>query len=47
MLFVDEHNDRLSQLAEAVARKAFPESGVYESAGWSPSRHWTRVSWPT
>jgi phosphate transport system protein len=38
VLFVDEHNDRSSQIAEAYARKAFPESGTYSSAGWAPSR---------
>ncbi len=38
VLFVDEHNDRSSQIAEAYARKAFPESGTYRSAGWSPSQ---------
>jgi phosphate transport system protein len=37
ILFVDEHNDRSSQIAEAYARKAFPESGVYESSGWNPT----------
>jgi phosphate transport system protein len=38
ILFVDEHNDRSSQIAEAYARKAFPESGMYRSAGWGPAR---------
>jgi len=38
MLFVDEKNDLLSQLAEAIARKAFPEGGKYESAGWAPAK---------
>lgn len=38
VLFVDERNDRESQIAEAYARKAFPESGTYSSAGWSPAR---------
>jgi phosphate transport system protein len=37
VLFVGAHNDRSSQIAEAYARKAFPESGVYGSAGWSPA----------
>ncbi len=37
VLFVDEANDCRSQLAEAVARKAFPESGRYTSAGWRPA----------
>jgi phosphate transport system protein len=34
ILFVDRKNDCLSQLAEAYARKAFPNSGVYASGGW-------------
>jgi phosphate transport system protein len=38
ILFVDERNDRSSQIAEAYARKAFPESGAYRSAGWNPGR---------
>jgi len=38
VLFVDERNDTLSQLAEAYARRAFPESGHYSSAGWSPAK---------
>ncbi len=37
VLFVDEGNSRLSVLAEAMAHKAFPESGHYTSAGWSPA----------
>jgi len=37
VLFVDETNDCQSQLAEAFARKAFPESGRYASAGWRPA----------
>lgn len=36
VLFIDERNDRSSQIAEAYARKAFPESGTYRSAGWNP-----------
>ena len=36
VLFVDETNTRWSQIAEAYARKSYPESGVYRSAGWSP-----------
>ena len=32
VLFMDDDNSCLSQLAEAVARKHFPESGVYTSA---------------
>jgi phosphate transport system protein len=37
ILFVDDANALWSPLARAIARKAFPESGVYESAGWSPA----------
>ena len=37
ILFVDERNDALSQLAEAFARKAYPDSGVYRSAAWAPT----------
>lgn len=33
LLFVDEHNDGRSQLAEHFTRKAFPQSGSYRSAG--------------
>lgn len=35
ILFVDEKNDGASQLAEHFTRKAFPNSGQYESAGWA------------
>jgi len=37
ILFIDERNDGYSQMAEAFARKAFPESGRYASAGWQPA----------
>ena len=37
ILFVDERNDAISQLAVAYARKAFPESGRYSSVGWQPA----------
>lgn len=37
LLFVDEHDDALTQLAVAYARHAYPESGRYSSAGWNPS----------
>ena len=37
ILFVDEHNCCLSPMAEAIARKSFPESGHYSSAGSKPS----------
>ncbi len=36
ILFVDADNAVGSQMAEAYARKAFPESGRYDSAGWAP-----------
>lgn len=38
ILFLDERNDGVSQMAEAYASKAFPESGTYASAGWNPAR---------
>jgi phosphate transport system protein len=34
ILFVDERDDCATQMALAYARKAYPESGVYSSAGW-------------
>ncbi len=37
VLFVDERDDSYTQLAVAYARKAFPESGKYASAGWQPA----------
>ncbi len=37
ILFLDSANDSLSQVAEAFARKAYPNSGEYESAGWEPA----------
>jgi phosphate transport system protein len=39
ILFIDERNDCLSQMAEAYATKFYPESGQYSSAGWSPASH--------
>ena len=33
ILFIDEDNSSLSQIAEAFARKQYPESGTYASAG--------------
>ena len=36
ILFVDEGNDLVSQMAEAYAEKAFPESATYASSGWAP-----------
>ena len=37
ILFVGRKNNFASQIAEAFARKAFPNSGRYESAGWEPA----------
>ncbi len=37
ILFIDQRNDRASQLAEAWARKYYPKSGVFMSAGWAPA----------
>jgi phosphate transport system protein len=37
ILFVDEDNSCLSQMAEAMARKNFPGSGNYSSAGRQPA----------
>ncbi len=37
VLFVDAANSCWSPLAEAVAAKAFPNSGAYASAGWEPA----------
>ena len=36
VLFVDRTNTLVSQLAVAMARKAFPESGEFNAAGWEP-----------
>ena len=33
ILFIDEDNSGLSQMAQAIAKKAFPESGQYDSVG--------------
>jgi len=38
ILFLDEKNDCRSVMAEAIARKNFPETGRYESAGWQPAK---------
>ncbi len=38
VLFIDEGNDLVSQLAEAIALKAFPDGGTYSSAGWAPAQ---------
>ncbi len=37
VLFVDEENASLSQMAEAIARKNYPKSGYYRSAGKEPA----------
>ena len=37
ILFLDDTNSSLSQMAEAIARKRYPESGEYSSAGLTPS----------
>jgi phosphate transport system protein len=38
ILFVDEENSCLSQMAEAIARKNHPNSGVYSSGGSKPAK---------
>lgn len=35
--FVDERNDCLSIMAQAIAEKAYPNGGRYSSAGWDPA----------
>lgn len=37
ILFLDRHNDTLSQMACAIARKAFPGSGRYTNGGHQPA----------
>ncbi|MDJ0523419.1 MAG: phosphate signaling complex protein PhoU [Planctomycetota bacterium] len=37
ILFIDGPNDLWSPMAEAIAAKAFPNSGTYASAGWAPA----------
>jgi phosphate transport system protein len=37
VLFLDEHNAFRSVMAEAIARKGYPDGGEYESAGWEPA----------
>ncbi len=37
LLFVDRDNAGISQLAQAIARAAWPGSGDYHSAGWEPA----------
>ena len=36
VLFVDRTGGLVSQLAKAIANKAFPESGIFHAAGWEP-----------
>ncbi|NKB89186.1 MAG: phosphate signaling complex protein PhoU [Acidobacteria bacterium] len=36
VLFLDEGNNTLSLMAEAIAAKAYPQSGTFASAGWNP-----------
>ncbi|MDX1503050.1 MAG: phosphate signaling complex protein PhoU [Thermoanaerobaculia bacterium] len=38
VLFLDAANDSLSQIAQGYASKAFPESGRFDSFGWSPAQ---------
>lgn len=37
LLFIDGPNSCWSPLAEAIARRAFPNTGAFASAGWSPA----------
>jgi phosphate transport system protein len=37
ILFVDRANDCRSQMAEAYARKAYEECGIFSSGGWEPA----------
>ncbi len=37
ILFIDERDDCLTKIAEALARVEYPESGRYASAGWNPA----------
>jgi phosphate transport system protein len=36
LLFLDDRNAGASVMAQAIAKKTFPESGRYASAGWDP-----------
>jgi phosphate transport system protein len=36
VLFVDRTGGLVSQLAKAIAIKAFPDSGIFHAAGWEP-----------
>ena len=35
ILFIDEKDDSLTQLAAAYGRRAFPDSAIFSSAGWA------------
>ena len=37
VLFLDDDNALLGPLAEAIARKSFPKSGKYDTAGYAPA----------
>ncbi|MHC4959242.1 MAG: phosphate signaling complex protein PhoU [Planctomycetota bacterium] len=37
VMFADERNDLRSVMAEAIARKTYPNSGRYTSCGWNPA----------
>ncbi len=37
VVFLDERNDKLSLMAQAIAAKAYPSSGEFASAGWNPA----------
>ncbi len=39
ILFIDERNDGIGPMAEAIARKAFPGSGIYMSSGTRPAEN--------
>ncbi len=38
ILFVDEDNSCMSQMAQAIAAKAYPDSGRYSSGGRNPAQ---------
>ena len=42
VLFIDEDDTCLSQMARAIARAGFPNSGLYSSAGSQPGRELSR-----
>jgi len=39
IIFVGEKDDCATQIAKAYCEKAYPETGLYSSAGWEPARH--------